>query len=58
MVRHRTIHSSRGLLNAHFEYDVDMSANGIRELKPAWTPFFRPRLGVPWLLFGGGHFEV
>jgi len=29
VVRHGTIHSSRVLLNAHFEFDVDMSANSI-----------------------------
>jgi len=42
VVRHGTIHSSRVLLNAHFEFDVDMSANSIQDLKSAWTPFFRP----------------
>ena len=34
------IHSCRALLNAHFEFDVDMNVNTIQELKSAWAPFF------------------
>ena len=46
-------------LNAHFEFDVDLSANNIQELKSAWAPFFRPRLGGTRATFlGGGHFEA
>ena len=50
--------SFRAFLNAHFEFDVDMSANSIQELKSAWAPFFRPRLGGTRAIFWGGHFEL
>ena len=47
--------SIRAFLNAHFEFDVDMNANSIQELKSAWAPFFRPHLrGTRANFFLGG----
>ena len=42
VVRHGTLHSSRVLLNAHFEFDVDLCLNSIQEPKSAWAPFSDP----------------
>jgi len=47
------MYSSRVRLSAHFEFDVDLCLNSIQELKSAWAPFFRPRLGGARATFWG-----